>query len=216
MKDRAADPLWHITRTAAAALTRAVTGISVRYAGQPPAAEQQVFFANHTSHMDFLVLWSALPAEVRAVTRPVAAADYWSGGLRRRVAVNLFRAVLVERRVPIDQQHHGDGKGILPLLEALETGQSLVFFPEGTRGNGDAVGEFKSGLFRMCEARPGLKLVPAYLENLNRVLPKGEVLPLPLICKLVFGKPMGLQQGEGKKEFLARAHAAVCALRDAE
>lgn len=211
MTSTAADYL----RTAAAALTRAVTGISVRYAGVPPVAEQQVFFANHSSHMDFLVLWSALPAEVRVVTRPVAAADYWSSGLRRRIAVGLFRAVLVERKVPGEPRHAGDGRGIQPLLQALESGQSLLFFPEGTRGNGDAVGEFKSGLFRMCEARPGLKLVPAYLENLNRVLPKGEVLPLPLICKLVFGEPMQLHEGEGKKEFLERAREAVCALRAA-
>ena len=107
-----------------AACARALAGPTVRWVNCRPSLRQRVYFANHTSHLDFVVLWSVLPKRVRALTRPVAAKDYWSSGLRRRIAVNAFNAVLVER---ISKSEEGDrvaaARNTLDmLLAALEHG----------------------------------------------------------------------------------------------
>jgi 1-acyl-sn-glycerol-3-phosphate acyltransferase len=207
-----------------AGTARIVTGATVRWYGEGPVADQRVYFANHSSHLDFLVLWAALPAHVRTRTRPVAAADYWSSGIRRYLATEVFRAILVERGVAKQgvakksepDKDAGDGRrmdAIRRMAKALETGDSLIFFPEGTRNLGKEVAPFKSGLYYLCAVAPAIKLVPVYLENFSRVLPKGEVLPVPLICKLSFGPSIQLHDGEEKSEFLARARTALCELK---
>ena len=200
-----------------AAAARLISGVQVRWVDSEPNLGQAVYFANHSSHLDFVVLWSALPADVRAVTRPVAAQDYWNAGLRRALAVNVFRAVLVAR-------HSGKGderdafavpnQAIEHMLEGMGQNESLILFPEGTRGTGEEVAAFKSGLYYLCQQRAGLRLVPAYLNNLNRILPKGEFLPVPFISKLTFGPAMALDAGESKPSFLARARESVCRLKD--
>jgi 1-acyl-sn-glycerol-3-phosphate acyltransferase len=200
-----------------AAVSRLVSGVQVRWVDSEPDPRQAVYFANHSSHLDFVVLWSSLPAEVRARARPVAAQDYWNSGLRHALAVNVFRAVLVARQeqkgvglqVSSDPRH-----AIEQMLEAMGDDESLILFPEGTRGTGEEVAAFKSGLFYLCQQRPGLRLVPAYLNNLNRILPKGEFLPVPFISTLTFGPAMTLEAGESKPVFLARAREAVCRLKD--
>jgi 1-acyl-sn-glycerol-3-phosphate acyltransferase len=214
-----------------AACARALAGPSVRWVNVRPATRQRVYFANHTSHLDFVVLWSVLPKRVRALTRPVAAQDYWSSGLRRRIAVNAFNAVLVERtaRTPIsapllrgNEQRSGESDRVAAarhtlemLLEALGTEHSLIVFPEGTRGDGLQVGPFKSGMYYLWTRRPDVQFVPVYLSNLNRILPKGEIVPVPVISRVTFGAPLKCDATETKESFLTKAHAAVCALRDA-
>jgi 1-acyl-sn-glycerol-3-phosphate acyltransferase len=206
---------------AVAGVAQFISGAQARWFGDAPTTEQRVYFANHSSHLDFVVLWSSLPPEVRMTTRPVAAADYWSKGLRQWLACHVFRAVLVARATraaaaeALRHPEQGRKKMIDPLLEVLDSGESLILFPEGTRGNGYEVAAFKSGLHTLCVARPGMKLVPVYLENLSRVLPKGEVLVIPIICKVSFGSAMEMRAGEGQEEFLTRARAALCGLRDA-
>ncbi len=200
-----------------AACARALAGPSVRWVNVRPATRQRVYFANHTSHLDFVVLWSVLPRKLRALTRPVAAKDYWSSGLRKRIAVNAFNAVLVERG---GKTSEGDriaaARNTMDmLLEALGTENSLIVFPEGTRGNGLEVGPFKSGIYYLWSKRPDVQFVPVYLSNLNRILPKGEFLPVPVISRVVFGPPLKLEKTEAKESFLGKAHAAVCALREA-
>jgi 1-acyl-sn-glycerol-3-phosphate acyltransferase len=192
-----------------------------------PSTRQRVYFANHTSHLDFVVLWSVLPRRVREKTRPVAARDYWSSGLRKRLAVNAFNAVLVDRHAKAPTSApglHGNGQNgdraasarhtLEMLLEALGTGNSLIVFPEGTRGDGLQVGPFKSGIYYLWRERPDVQFVPVYLSNLNRILPKGEFLPVPVISRVTFGAPLRLETNETKESFLAKAHAAVCALKD--
>jgi 1-acyl-sn-glycerol-3-phosphate acyltransferase len=143
---------------------------------------------------------------VRERTRPVAAKDYWEkNGLRRYLAMNVFRAVLVDRMSV--NRHVLD-----PLYEALDKGDSLILFPEGTRGTGDEPGEFKSGVYHLMKHRPGLQVAPAYLENLNRVLPKGEFLPVPLLSRVHFGAPLVLEDGEARDPFLQRIRARVVEL----
>jgi 1-acyl-sn-glycerol-3-phosphate acyltransferase len=201
-----------------AAFARGLSGVQIRWQGCAPEMRQRIYFANHTSHLDFVVLWSALPVDLRAHTRPVAAKDYWQSGLRSYLAQRVFRAVLVERgsaaRTAHEEHSHGTGFAVIEqLAEAMGERDSLIFFPEGTRGSGETVGEFKSGLYHLAKRRSDVELIPAYLENLNRILPKGEILPAPLVSTLTFGAPMQIAEGENKHEFLERARNALTLLR---
>jgi 1-acyl-sn-glycerol-3-phosphate acyltransferase len=203
-----------------ASLARLVSGASVFYAGEPPDERQRVYFANHTSHLDFVVLWSALPENVRPLVRPVAGRDYWDrGAVRRYLARRVFRAILIDR-----SSRAGDGDATLSIASArrtidrlaieMEDRYSIIVFPEGTRGRGETMARFKSGLYHLCRLKPALELVPVYLDNMNRILPKGELLPVPMLSRVVFGRPTSLEPGEPKLEFLDRARAAIEGLRD--
>ncbi|HWZ99615.1 MAG TPA: lysophospholipid acyltransferase family protein [Candidatus Dormibacteraeota bacterium] len=205
-----------------AALARGISGVQVRWLGCIPEPRQRIYFANHTSHLDFVVLWSSLPVDLRANTRPVAAKDYWQSGFRSFLAQKVFRAVLVERGAAarLHEEHKGEEHAhsaafavIQQLAEAMGERDSLIFFPEGTRGTGETVVEFKSGLYHLAKRRPDVELIPAYLENLNRILPKGEFLPAPLVSTLTFGAPIRVEDGEHKHDFLERARNAVVSLR---
>jgi 1-acyl-sn-glycerol-3-phosphate acyltransferase len=200
-----------------AACARGLAGPSVRWVNIRPATRQRVYFANHTSHLDFVVLWSVLPRKLRAITRPVAAKDYWNSGIRKRIAVNAFNAVLVERGgKPANTDRTAAARNTLDrLLEALGTENSLIVFPEGTRGNGLEIAPFKSGIYHLWLKRPDVQFVPVHLSNLNRILPKGEFLPVPVISRVVFGQALKLDKDERKEAFLQKAHDAVCALREA-
>jgi 1-acyl-sn-glycerol-3-phosphate acyltransferase len=205
----------HPLASVIASVARGISGVQVRWQGCAPEAKQRIYFANHTSHLDFVVLWSALPGEVRARTRPVAARDYWESGARAYLAQRVFRAVLIPRRRTSDAgAARAEAAMVIDqLAEAMGATDSLIFFPEGTRGTGEAMGPFRSGLYYLARKRPDVELVPVYLENLSRILPKGEVLPVPLASLLTFGEPMHLGEAEQKAEFLERACAAVGALR---
>jgi 1-acyl-sn-glycerol-3-phosphate acyltransferase len=202
-----------------AAVGRGISGVQVQWAGCEPDERQRIYFANHTSHLDFVVLWSALPSEIRAKTRPIAAKDYWeSTAVRRYLAKSVFHAVFLERAAPAkpkspDEPHFAGRHLIEEMAEALGNEYSLILFPEGTRGTGEKVGTFRSGLYHLALRRPDVELVPAYLENMNRILPKGEVLPVPMLSLLTFGKPLHLEPGEDKDVFLERAREAVSVLR---
>jgi 1-acyl-sn-glycerol-3-phosphate acyltransferase len=190
------------------AITRLLTGAQARWVGCGPADAQRIYFGNHTSHMDFLLIWAVLPGRVRKMTRPVAAADYWSRGAVRRYLIDrVFRGVLVARG-HIEREHHP----IDVMCQALDGGASLIFFPEGTRGPGGEPQAFKSGLYHLATARPGVELVPVWIDNSYRVMPKGMPLPIPLLCSVAFGKPVWLQPGEPKQEFLARMRQLVVEL----
>lgn len=201
-----------------AAAARLISGVRARWLDSQPDPRQRVYFANHTSHLDFVVLWSCLPRGVRAVTRPVAAQDYWEKGLRRALAIHVFHAVLVARRNAASASADGVAAArstIDHVLEAMGDVYSLIIFPEGTRGTGEEVGPFKSGLFHLCQRRPRLPLVPVYINNLNRILPKGEFLPVPVASEITFGPAIALAPDETKTDFLTRARDAVCRLKSA-
>ena len=189
-------------------LVRLLTGAQANWQGCSPERRQRIYFANHTSHLDTVVVIAALPADLRAETHPVAALDYWGGSkLRRFIAITCLNAVLVDR------SGHTDGDALAPLAQVLEQGHSLILFPEGTRGEG-SVAPFRSGLFRLARRFPEAELVPVYLENLHRILPKGSVLMVPLICTSWFGTPITLAPTELMAEFLERARQAVLALSE--
>lgn len=194
----------------AVALARFVTGVRPNWRGCRPEAKQRVYFANHASHGDFVLIWTVLPNVLRAATRPVAAQDYWGGeGLRGFIGRSVFNAVLIER-VPAQDKPHP----LEILKDALAKGDSLILFPEGTRNMTDApLLPFKSGLYHLASARPGAEFVPVWIDNLARVMPKGHFLPIPLLCSVTFGAPLRLDAGEGKDAFLSRARAALLSLK---
>ena len=189
-------------------LVRILVGASPRWVGSAPSRAQRIYFANHSSHIDTVALWSALPPELRARTRPVAAADYWhKDAMRRYIAQQGLNVVFVER---MRTNHSPDI--LQPLVEALEHGDSLILFPEGTRNVQALPGPFKPGLFHLARRFPHVELVPVYLENLHRTMPKGTFFPVPLICTVRFGTPLGHIADESKAAFLERARAAVTEL----
>jgi 1-acyl-sn-glycerol-3-phosphate acyltransferase len=191
-----------------AGAVRIFTGVQARWLGCPPDDTQRVYFANHTSNLDFLVLWSVLPTDARHKTRPVAASDYWRGGrLRFYLADHLFRGVLIER-----QKVTRANNPMHQLVAVLRGGESLIIFPEGGRTTEPQMRPFKSGLYHLGKAMPNVDLVPVYLDNANRVLPKGEFLPIPFLCSVNFGSPLRLLPDEPKNAFLTRARAAVEAM----
>ena len=99
-----------------------------------------------------------------------------------------------------------------PLKTALAAGDSLILFPEGTRGTGELPSAFKPGLYHLAKAFPQVELVPVFLDNLRRALPKGSLVPVPLSCIARFGAPIRLEEGEAKPDFLNCAREAVVAL----
>src|SRR5437016_2329212 len=208
----------HPLASVLAAVARGISGVQVRWAGCRPEEKQRIYFANHTSHLDFVVLWAALPGEVRARTRPVAAKDYWEKGLKAYLAQRVFRAVLVHRGGTAQAGNREEARAaartvVDRLAEAMGETDSLILFPEGTRGTGETVGALRSGLYYLSKRRPEVELVPAYLGNMHRILAKGEVLPVPLLSLLTFGAPIHIGETEDKRGFLERACAAMSALR---
>lgn len=188
-------------------LARLITGAQGHWYGSPPKAEQRIYFANHQSHFDWVLIWASLPRDLRAVTRPIAARDYWtSSKLKHWITREIFNAVYVSRVRTADEDP------LEPLVEALKNGDSLVIFPEGTRGNKGEPQAFKAGLFHLAEQFPEVQLIPTWIDNVQRVMPKGEVVPVPILCSVTFGAPIQLQPGEDKRAFLARARDAVIAL----
>ncbi|MCB9939303.1 MAG: 1-acyl-sn-glycerol-3-phosphate acyltransferase [Planctomycetaceae bacterium] len=198
-----------LTATILSVIAKLMAGSSVRWVDCQPDTCQRVYFANHTSHLDALVLWSSLPRNIRALTRAVAAKDYWDKSSFRRYIAGSVNALLIDRenikvhRSPVEL-----------MIQAIGNTHSLIVFPEGGRNATDEMGEFKSGLYYLGKKRPDLELVPVYIDNLNRVLPRGEFLPVPLLSCITIGPPMWLEAGESKAEFLKRARESVKRLKD--
>ncbi|AXH63585.1 MULTISPECIES: lysophospholipid acyltransferase family protein [Providencia] len=186
---------------------RLLTGVRTRWVGCQPSMTTRIYYANHSSHLDGLVIWSGLPPLMRHFVHPVAAKDYWVKTPFRRYLVNkVFRAVLVDRKGDKPAQNNT----LAPLESVLEAKHSLIFFPEGTRGDGETLSQFKSGLYHLAKKYPDVEVVPVYLENLNRVLPKGSKLVVPVICSAIVGKPLEpLMENENKIAFLQRAKVAL-------
>ncbi|HEV7254303.1 MAG TPA: lysophospholipid acyltransferase family protein [Mesorhizobium sp.] len=200
--------LRHTAGAGFSGLARLVTGVRPVWQGAAPSGRQRIFFANHASHGDFILLSACLPPSERYRTRPVAAADYWEKTpLRRFVATELFDCVLVEREAGARASDP-----MAAMLDALDGGSSLIIFPEGTRNTGTEPLPFRSGLYNLATARPHVELVPAFIENMSRVLPKGEFLPVPLLCRVVFGEAVKPEKGEERRAFLDRAREALLAL----
>lgn len=188
-------------------LTKMMIGAYPYWRGAEPTMNQRVYFANHSSHLDTMAIWSSLVPNLRRITRPVAAKDYWGkGGVRGTIAHKALNVVLIER------SGNGNDDPLQPLYNALEQGDSLIIFPEGTRRYEAIPAEFKSGLYHLSRRFPHLEYIPVYLDNTRRSLPKGVFLPLPVTCTVTFGAPLSIEFNEPKEDFLIRARDAVIAL----
>jgi 1-acyl-sn-glycerol-3-phosphate acyltransferase len=186
-------------------LTRFLVGGRAYWLGSRPSNRQRIYFANHTSNLDTVVLWASLPPELRRTTHPVAAKDYWDRDrFRRHMALDVLGAVLIER---------GGGAAALdPVRAVLGEGESLIIFPEGQRGPGPLPLPFKTGLYHLSRAHPQVELVPVWLDNVGRALPKGVVIPIPVSATAIFGSPIAPLPEEEKDQFLARARGALIEL----
>jgi 1-acyl-sn-glycerol-3-phosphate acyltransferase len=190
-------------------LVRVLTGSQARWHGCPPKAEQRIYFANHQSHADLVMIWAALPKELRNVTRAIAARDYWTKTpFKKWLTSAVFNVIYVSRERTAEEDP------LEPLIAALAKGDSIILFPEGTRGHLEEPQAFKAGLFNLASKFPNVVLVPAWINNVQHVLPKGEVVPVPVLCSVTFGSPMRVEDGEDRRDFLVRARQAVIALRD--
>ncbi|MGL4594466.1 MAG: lysophospholipid acyltransferase family protein [Thermoguttaceae bacterium] len=191
---------------------RFLSGATVLWHESQPDTCQRIYFANHTSHLDALVVWSALPYRVREQTRMIAAQDYWDAGpIRRYIARTLFNAVLIER-----ENISLKNTPINVMMNEMQDFYSLIMFPEGGRSHTGQLGEFKSGLYYLCKKLPELELIPVYLNNLNGILPRGKTFPVPMLSRVIFGPPMWLEQKESKDVFLNRARSAILKLQTLE
>ena len=168
---------------------------------------QCIYVVNHSSHLDAVLLASTLPTPLRRRTRPVAAAEYWTAGAVRRYLIHsIFRGVLVGRR-------SGQLNPLEPAARALRQGDSLIFFPEGTRGPGRVLRPLKPGLFHLARWFPNIDIVPVWIDNSYRILPKGFAVPVPLLCSITFGTPLRWKEGQQQEEFLAEVRATLEALQ---
>ncbi|WP_416052836.1 lysophospholipid acyltransferase family protein [Cupriavidus basilensis] len=206
--------MW-ISRLVARAIilfARLLTGMQARWNGCMPAAAQRIYFANHSSHGDFVLIWGCLPPELRSLTRPVAGADYWNkSALRRFIGKDVFNALLIDRT-----RSEPGSDPVALMQQAVRKGDSLILFPEGTRNTTDErLLPFKSGIYHLAKVCTEIEFVPVWIDNLNRVMPKGEIVPVPLLCTVTFGKPLTLGAEEAKDDFLARCRDGLLTLAPA-
>lgn len=198
--------LW---RWALHVLVKAVTGVRREGAVLPAPHESPptVFYANHQSHGDFLLIWVALSRAWRSKVRPVAAADYWlADALRRFIACRVFDMVLIDRK--------GNARhAIEQMQEALQAGSSLIIFPEGTRNSSEVRLPFKSGLYHLKQACPDAALRPVWIHNIQDVLPKGKYLPVPMLCRVIFADPLP-ELAADKTHFLSQARDALLRIKE--
>ncbi|MBB3463042.1 lysophospholipid acyltransferase family protein [Rhizobium sp. BK377] len=188
---------------------RAVTAVRAVWPEAGLPSRPCVYYANHSSHGDFVLVWTVLPPRLRHRTRPVAGAEYWlKSSLNRFVGSDVFNAVLIAR-----ERDKRTEDPVTQMVSAIDAGSSLILFPEGTRNQSDAkLLPFKSGIYHLAAARSDIDLVPVWISNLNRVMPKGEIVPIPLICTVTFGSALQIAPGESKDIFLERMQAALLAL----
>jgi 1-acyl-sn-glycerol-3-phosphate acyltransferase len=180
-------------------------GLRVRGREHLPTRDPFIMIANHSSHLDTISMLSLFPIARLARLQPAAAADYFE----RNKLVSLLSRVLFNI-LPIARKGITAETNPLPrMAAALEAGQSLIIFPEGTRGSGADLGHFHSGIAHLVEKMPRVPVVPVYLVNMGRSLPKGEWIPLPLFCEVRIGSPRLL---EGKRQEII--HALEAAVRE--
>ena len=192
---------------------RLLTGARSLWIGCQPEMKQRIYYANHNSHIDFILLWSSLPKLMRRKTKPVAASDYWlKDGFRQFLIKDTFNGVTIQR----NRENNADP--LQPIKEALSQGYSIIFFPEGTRNLNDDIDllPFKSGLYNLHREFPEIEIVPVWISNLRRVMPKGAFVPLPLLSTVCFGYPLEQHLDMDKAQFIDYAQKQLLELKKVE
>ena len=213
MKTELSSPLARVLDTFLCLITSFITGVTSRPASDLAfTPTNKVYYANHASHGDFVLVWISLPKTWRMLTQPVAGADYWLGSkLKAFIAEQVFRVLLIDRQ-------HDPKQAIAAMDGALKQGKSLILFPEGTRNTTDdqILLPFKSGLYHLARENENIEFVPVWINNINRVLPKGKILPIPLLCDVRIGEVIKKLPDEDKTEFLTRTRQALLNLAPQE
>ena len=163
-----------------------IIGVSFENVKLIEDSDQFIIVANHNSHFDTIAIMAALPSEKRKNTCAVAAGDYFgktsfSGSLMQL----FFNAILINRN-----RKEGEPSSLEVLDQKLKEGKSLIIFPEGSRGEPGSIRDFKKGVAILLKDNPTVPFIPVYLDGFGRVLPKGKMLVVPLICKVRFGLPL--------------------------
>ena len=213
MKTGLSNPLARVLDTVLCLITSFITGVTSRPASDLAfTPTNKVYYANHASHGDFVLVWISLPKTWRMLTQPVAGADYWLGSkLKAFIAEQVFRVLLIDRQ-------HDPKQAIAAMDGALKEGKSLILFPEGTRNTTDdqILLPFKSGLYHLARENENVEFVPVWINNINRVLPKGKILPIPLLCEVRIGEVIKKLPDEDKTAFLTRIRQALLDLAPQE
>lgn len=167
-------------------VARIFTGADIIGRERLPLKGPAILAANHASHVDTVLMLTLYPSQALDRVRPAAAADYFlRGGL-----MTWFSRTIVGI-VPVARDKAGKGVDVLaPLRDALNAGDIVLIFPEGTRGDGEEMADLKSGVARLAADVPQAPVIPIWLQGAGRVLPKGEAVPVPLNCTVLVGEPL--------------------------
>ncbi|MEN3336271.1 MAG: hypothetical protein V7641_5636 [Blastocatellia bacterium] len=183
-------------------------GLRVRGREHLPRAGQFILVANHSSHLDTASLLTLFRLTHLRHIRPVAAADYFERNFFVSLLTKTFFNILPIARRGITAENNP----LTHMQQALAAGDSLIIFPEGTRGTGAEIGPFRSGIAHLVAKLPDVPVVPASLANMGRRLPKGEIIPVPFFCEIRLGEPLLL--GGNRQQIISTLEEAVRALKE--
>ncbi len=193
-------------------ILKPLTGIVYKHSEVLTQANQFIIIANHNSHIDTLALMSAMPKHKIVKIKPVAAGDYFGSSRLKSFLTKAFtNALLIPRCCSLKNKSQDPFR---IMLKALKRGQSLIIYPEGSRGKANEMQEFKTGIGHILLKFPHLAYIPTYIENTGKVLPKDSVMPIPFNCKVVFGD-LQYCKGKNAKEVVANMFQEVTALKAA-
>lgn len=163
-----------------------VIGLNVRHRERIPVKGPAIVVSNHNSHLDTLVLMTLLPWSMLPLLRPVAAKDYFlHPPLLAWFALTIMHIIPLERQVVARSEDP-----FAPCSEALRNGEILILFPEGSRGDPEQLGTFKTGIAHLAKRNPNVPILPVFLHGLGKALPKGEAIFVPFFCDVFVGDPI--------------------------